>query len=80
MMLIRSRHGAGSLELSDLQPADSSRLLDSFTVSVTSNELRAAARVYACGFEGLVELFDDLARTWRGWEGERRWESLNSCA
>src|SRR5260370_41832297 len=77
-MLIRSNQGTGGLELSDLQPSDPSRPLDSFTATVILDGLRASTRVYAYRFEGLVDLFADLARNWRGWEGEKRWESLEA--
>ena len=41
--------------------------------------LSAAARIvhpYATGFEDLADFFQRLADDWRGWEGVRRWESL----
>jgi hypothetical protein len=41
--------------------------------------LSASARVvnnYATGFEDLADFLQQLADDWRGWEGTRRWQSL----
>ncbi len=40
---------------------------------------QAAKSVYAGyvdGFEGLARFFEDLASSWRGWHGERAYESI----
>jgi hypothetical protein len=52
-----------------------------FTVDVElrSSGLRAELPVYASGdseFQDVVRFFADMARDWRGWEGSRRYESL----
>ena len=37
---------------------------------------REVAHHYSHGFADLVQFFDDLARDWRGWSGERDFWSL----
>jgi Family of unknown function (DUF6228) len=36
----------------------------------------AVASHYASRFRDLAEFFEGLATAWRGWDGPRRWESL----
>jgi hypothetical protein len=38
--------------------------------------LNASLQFYEIGVGGLAEYFEGLAVDWRGWSGERRWESL----
>ena len=38
--------------------------------------LQASLRFYEIRLGGLAEYFEALAKDWRGWSGERRWESL----
>ena len=40
--------------------------------------LEARSRVYDTGFDGLAAFFGQLAADWRGWDGERTYESLES--
>jgi hypothetical protein len=54
-----------------------SRRGDYFDASVEGDGPRASVRVWGytdCDF--LVDLFESLARDWRGWEGERSWSSI----
>jgi len=37
---------------------------------------RAVVHHYSRGFDDLVGYFANLERDWRGWKGERTWESL----
>ncbi len=46
---------------------------------ITEPGLRAELRVsahYAVGFDDLLGLFADMVRDWRGWNGDRIYESL----
>jgi uncharacterized protein DUF6228 len=46
-------------------------------VMLTAVGLSAKERVYdALSFEGFPEFFAALASSWKGWEGEQRWESM----
>lgn len=47
-----------------------------FTVEVSDPTIRATARVYAYQAIGLAELFDTMAREWRGWSGALEWHAL----
>jgi hypothetical protein len=38
--------------------------------------LQASLRFYEMSLGGLPDYFETLAKDWRGWSGERRWESL----
>lgn len=38
--------------------------------------LNASLRFYEIGIGGLPKYFGGLAANWRGWRGEREWESL----
>ena len=78
MIIIRSVDGFGRLEFSDRLPRDPSLPVNSFTATVTTGGLCASTQVYAYRFEGLLDLFDDLALSWRGWSGEKSWASLES--
>jgi hypothetical protein len=51
----------------------------SMDVEVADNGLRAKLKVwsnYAVGFDDLITLFADMARDWRGWTGERVYETI----
>jgi hypothetical protein len=50
--------------------------LDYFTCHISGPSLDASARVYAYRCHGLVELFEGMARDWRGWTRAKEWESL----
>ena len=68
----------GSLQLGDVErgPDGGVRYV---TVRLRAPGLDAAVRVcahYATGFDELVAFFGELADGWRGWQGERTYESL----
>ena len=57
-------------------PSGAAELLD---VTIRDQDLQAGKSVYegySDGFEGLARFFDDLAASWRGWTGERVYESI----
>lgn len=47
-----------------------------WTASLTCCGVEASLRLYEIGLGGLSRFFAELAQDWRGWNGERRWESL----
>src|SRR5687768_14100216 len=47
-----------------------------FTVELAGRSMRATARVDADRAEGLVGLFEAMARDWKGWKGTLDWTSL----
>jgi hypothetical protein len=67
---IRSSRGRRSLRFH-------SRNGDYFIASIDGDEAQASVRVWGytdCGL--LVDLFESIARDWRGWQGERTWSSI----
>ena len=44
--------------------------------TLSCGSLNASLQFYEIRLGGLAEYFEGLAADWRGWSGERRWESL----
>ncbi len=44
--------------------------------TLSCGALEASLRFYEIRLGGLAEYFEALAKDWRGWSGDRRWESL----
>jgi hypothetical protein len=70
--------GADKLVFRNLRPLPDG---SPFTIDVElrSSGLAAELPVYASansGFQDVARFFADMARDWRGWEGTRRYESL----
>ena len=67
---IRSSRGTRSLRFH-------SRNGDYFIASIDGDGPQAAVRVWGyTDCELLVDLFESIARDWRGWQGERTWSSI----
>ena len=69
----------GRTRLSFSEPLGSGDAVDYLSVRLDGPSLSASRQVYAGwheGFEILARYFDDLAASWRGWEGERVFESI----
>jgi hypothetical protein len=67
-----------TLAFSDPQPVGALPA-DYLTVTLTGPDLSASRQVYAGwsgGFTHLATFFADLADQWRGWQGERVFESI----
>ncbi|HEY1404471.1 MAG TPA: DUF6228 family protein [Pyrinomonadaceae bacterium] len=77
---IKSATGEGALEIAGWQTDDPSRRLEYLDVTLTAGGLRASTRIYNLDFGGdvgdLPAFLQDVARNWRGWPGEKRWESI----
>jgi hypothetical protein len=56
----------------ELKPLDK----DYFVAQIHDNGLEAIARVSSYMSFGLGEFFAGLASDWKGWEGERKWSSM----
>jgi hypothetical protein len=51
--------------------------VDYFSVAVVAHDQSASRRVYAyTDAQGIAQLFAEAARDWKGWEGQKVWESL----
>lgn len=51
---------------------------DYWTVTLDCSELQARHTFYEIQIDSLPHFLTDLASSWRGWEGERKWKSLES--
>jgi hypothetical protein len=65
------------IEFFDRLPESRTSPIDSFVVKVTRYDLFTATKVWA-GYTSShpAEWFCELAESWRGWQGERQWESM----
>lgn len=73
---IKSSEGPACLTLSEPQKDSGESPIVYFAASVRDTNLRAVSRVYAYGAENIASLFEDVARNWRGWEGEKSGGSI----
>jgi hypothetical protein len=79
---IRSANVTSVLEITAWQTDDPTRRFDYLDVTLNSTGLRASTRIYNVEYRGdvstLLAFFLDVAGNWRGWPGEKRWESIES--
>jgi hypothetical protein len=81
---IKSSRSAGELKFSEPKPPGLNHVVEYCRVTLRDRGIAtSSARIYDPA--GVVTLFDDMAADWRGWEGEKRWESVDndfalSCA
>lgn len=68
----------GEFGIAFCQPLRREGWLDSFVVRIEEPGLNAAAQVENSRvIQGPEVFFQDIARNWRGWEGEKTWRALN---
>jgi hypothetical protein len=76
-VIIKDSKSSDEFELSErenLQRTDGSEY---YRVTIRGNGLNASAQVYAFEPKGSLEqFFKEIAASWRGWEGEKAWTSL----
>lgn len=77
---IKSASGRSALEISAWETDDSTRRFEYLYVTLTANSLRASTRIYNLDHtespSDLPAFFEDMARNWRGWTGEKCWGSV----
>jgi hypothetical protein len=79
---IKSANGASALGISLWQTDDPARRFDYLDVTLTAGGLRASTRIYnhdaiyAVDVSAIAAFLQDIASNWRGWPGEKRWESI----
>jgi len=75
--IIRSSVDDTRIEFSERLPDNAALPIESYAVKITRIDLHAAARVWA-GYtrSNPTEWFSELAERWSGWQGERKWQSL----
>jgi len=70
MLQLKSSNSETEIQFSDVEE-------DYFSISVVAGDHAASRRVYALPDPfGVVRLFKEAARDWKGWEGPKVWESL----
>jgi len=77
-VIIESARDGASLRLSDpvfVKHTDDHGL-EYFRVTAAGPAFSGALRVYAYMSSGLPALFEEFARNWRGFDGEKSWSSL----
>jgi len=71
----------GRTRLAFAEPAGPGKLVDYLTVRVKGPDVSGSRQVYtgwAEGFAGLADYFQGLTDSWRGWDGERVFESIEA--
>lgn len=69
----------GRTRLTFAEPVGPGSVVDYLTVRIEGPDLFASRQVYAGweeGFAGLARYFESLMDSWRGWDGERVFESI----
>jgi hypothetical protein len=77
---IKTASGTSGLEIAARQTTDPAHHFDYLEVTLYATGLRASNRIYnlyyADGADSLPAFFKDMAMNWRGWDGEKCWESV----
>jgi len=74
-LTIKSSSSSGKLKFSEQQPANSP--VEYIRVNLEDRELAAStSRIYLYKPDDLVAFLDELAREWKGWQGEKEWKSV----
>jgi hypothetical protein len=76
-LVLRSAEG-GKLVFSDLRLDEDKSAVEQYRVSLAFANMTATAEVYAEPIYAPppTKFFAELARMWRGWDGNKRWNSL----
>ncbi len=77
-MIIKCCENGGELEFSEKEGLSRSAGKEYFRVTIRSNNLLSFTDVYAFDpFDSnLVRFFEDVAENWQGFDGEKKWSSL----
>ncbi|MDQ3685222.1 MAG: DUF6228 family protein [Acidobacteriota bacterium] len=74
---IKSSRSVGELKLSDPKPPGSRYPVEYLRVSLKDKDITASsAKVYIYEPHSLALLFEELATSWKGWEGAKEWSSV----
>jgi hypothetical protein len=55
---------------------DQTSRADYYQAELACGSMNAAVEFYEMGLRPVKPFFDDLAASWRGWDGERQWTAL----
>jgi hypothetical protein len=77
-VIIKCSRTYDELELSEREGLRRTDGSEYFRVAIRSHNLSASIQVYAWNPFGsrLEQFFEDVAANWRGWDGEKKWTSL----
>ena len=74
---IKSSRNDYELTLSLPQPLGSRQPVEYLQVNLNGNQIAASSsKVYIYEASQLASFFSDLAVYWKGWEGEKQWQSV----
>lgn len=83
-LVIGSTSNRKWIEFSDAEPKGVGTPVDTYVFTVQLENLRASTgrldthNNFANDGRRLARLFDEMARDWRGWKGEKAWRSTDS--
>lgn len=76
-VIIKSSSGSNELQLSEQDGLRRGGGSEYYRVTLKVKDLLASAKIYSFQpYSGLAQFFEDLAANWKGWKGEKRWQSL----
>ncbi len=77
-MIIKCSKDSSELELSEQEGLMQTDGSEYFLVTIRGHNLSAFSKVYAYDpFDsGLTRFFEYIAKCWKGWNGEKKWTSL----
>jgi len=77
-MFIRGEANEASIELSEQEGLSKTDGSEYYRVTLRENQFKVSACVYAFDpkDDSLGKFFTELASDWRGWDGSRKWMSL----
>jgi hypothetical protein len=76
-VIIKDSRNSDEFELSEREGLRRRDGGEYFRVTIRASGLTASAQVYAFELDGgLVQFLEGVAASWRGWEGEKAWTSL----
>ena len=77
-MIIKCSKDSSELEFSEREGLSRTDGSEYFLVTIRGHNLTAFSKVYAFDpFDnGLTRFFEDIAKSWKGWNGEKKWISL----
>lgn len=79
-VIIKSSNGNAEIEFSEREELFRADGSEYYRVTFRNNELTASTRIYAFHPFGEFcwQYFENLASSWRGWNGKKEWNSLES--
>ena len=66
------------IRLFDREPNDLNKKINYFSVELVKRGLSCKAKIYSYEGDGVIAFFDDIAKNWKGWTGEKNWGSTET--